>query len=137
MDTRSTDIVMKILADLNEKEGITMVMVTHDVALKSFAHRVVRMLDGKVNKITTNPEDLRQRTKNDLNARVAAIMAGDDSNSLTVREGIQAENNSKLEGHQRKIPNNFRTCFTNPDGASKTSVRTPRDYPVLKERFNK
>ena len=79
---------MKILADLNEKEGITMVMVTHDVALKSFAHRVVRMLDGKVNKITTNPEDLRQRTKNELNARVAAIMSGDDSNSLTVREGI-------------------------------------------------
>ena len=79
---------MKILADLNEKEGITMVMVTHDVALKSFAHRVVRMLDGKVNKITTNPEELRSRIKNDLNARVAAIMAGDDSNSLTVREGI-------------------------------------------------
>lgn len=51
LDTRSTDIVMKILVDLNRKERITMVMVTHDVALKTFAHRVVRMADGKVHKI--------------------------------------------------------------------------------------
>ena len=51
MDTRSTDIVMKILVDLNMKEKITMVMVTHDVGLKTFAHRVVRMADGKVHKI--------------------------------------------------------------------------------------
>ena len=51
LDTRSTDIVMKILIDLNMKEKITMVMVTHDVGLKTFAHRVVRMADGKVHKI--------------------------------------------------------------------------------------
>lgn len=57
LDTRSTDIVMKILCDLNKKEGITMIMVTHDVALKVFADRVVRMMDGKVHKIITMPED--------------------------------------------------------------------------------
>ncbi len=55
LDTRSTDIVMKILVDLNIKEGITMIMVTHDVALKGFANRVVRMMDGKVHKIITMP----------------------------------------------------------------------------------
>lgn len=135
LDTRSTDIVMKILADLNKNEGITMIMVTHDVALKSFAHRVVRMLDGKVNKITTNPQDLRNKTMNDLNARVAAIMQGDDSNALTVREGIQEENNSKLEGGARQIPENFKCCLPDLRNVTKTSVRTPKDYPVLKERF--
>ena len=51
LDTRSTDIAMKILVDLNVKEGITMIMVTHDVALKVFANRVVRMADGKIHKI--------------------------------------------------------------------------------------
>lgn len=51
LDTRSTDIVMKILIDLNQKEKITMIMVTHDVALKSFATRVLKMADGKVAKI--------------------------------------------------------------------------------------
>ena len=42
LDTRSTDIVMKILVDLNIKEGITM---------------VVRMMDGKVHKIITMPSE--------------------------------------------------------------------------------
>ena len=49
LDTRSTDIVMKILIDLNKR--ITMIMVTHDVSLKTFANRVVRMADGKIAKI--------------------------------------------------------------------------------------
>ena len=134
LDTRSTDIVMKILVDLNIKEGITMIMVTHDVALKSFAHRVVRMLDGKINKITTNPDDLRNKTMNDLNGRVEAILSGRDTGALTVREGIQAENNSKLESQQKKIPQNFRCCL-DVNNASKTSVRTPKDYPILRARF--
>ena len=51
LDTRSTDTVMKILVDLNRKEKITMIMVTHDVGLKYFANRVVRMGDGKVVRI--------------------------------------------------------------------------------------
>lgn len=51
LDTRSTDIVMKILVDLNLQKRITMIMVTHDVGLKTFANRVVRMADGKVAKI--------------------------------------------------------------------------------------
>ena len=88
LDTRSTDIVMKILVDLNIKEGITMVMVTHDVVLKSFANRVVRMMDGKVHKIFTMPAEQRRKVINDLNERVDAILAGDDKGALTVREGI-------------------------------------------------
>jgi len=51
LDTRSTDIVMKILLDLNLHKKITMIMVTHDVGLKGFANKVVRMADGKINKI--------------------------------------------------------------------------------------
>ncbi len=87
LDTRSTDIVMKILVDLNIKEGITMIMVTHDVALKCFANRVVRMVDGKVHKIITMPSDKRREEINKLNQRVEAILSGDDRGALTVREG--------------------------------------------------
>ena len=42
---------MKILLDLNLHKKITMIMVTHDVGLKGFANKVVRMADGKINKI--------------------------------------------------------------------------------------
>lgn len=55
LDTRSTDIVMKILIDLNLDKKITMIMVTHDVSLKTFANRVVRMADGKISKIQDIP----------------------------------------------------------------------------------
>ena len=51
LDTKSTDIIMKILVDLNVKHKITMIMVTHDQGLKHFAHRVVKMSDGKILKI--------------------------------------------------------------------------------------
>lgn len=134
LDTRSTDVVMKILCDLNKKEGITMIMVTHDVALKVFADRVVRMMDGKVHKIITMPVDQRLKATAELNARVEAIQSGADAGSLTVREGIQQENNSKTSGNTRKIPKNFASCF-DVNSATKTSVRTPRDYPVLAQRF--
>jgi len=59
LDTRSTDIVMKILVDLNLRDKITLIMVTHDVGLKNFAHRVVRMADGKVAKIIPSQPEAR------------------------------------------------------------------------------
>lgn len=88
LDTRSTDIVMKILIDLNMREKITMIMVTHDVGLKAFAHRVVKMADGKVNKIKTTPHATRQGIINELNKRVEAIHSGIDTGQLMIREGI-------------------------------------------------
>jgi putative ABC transport system ATP-binding protein len=73
LDTRSTDVVMKILIDLNMREKITMIMVTHDIGLKNFATRVIRMADGKVHKIQEIPDDARSQMIKDLNQRVLAI----------------------------------------------------------------
>jgi len=56
LDTKSTETVMDFLLNLNKTEGTTMVMVTHEVNLKNFCHRVIRMLDGKVQRIETIPE---------------------------------------------------------------------------------
>ena len=50
---------MKILIDLNLHKKITMIMVTHDVALKTFANRVVRMADGKIAKIEDIDPEIR------------------------------------------------------------------------------
>jgi putative ABC transport system ATP-binding protein len=38
---------MKLLVSLN-KEGKTILLVTHAIALKRYTNRVVNMLDGKV-----------------------------------------------------------------------------------------
>ena len=103
LDTRSTDIVMKILIDLNMREKITMIMVTHDVGLKDFSHRVVKMADGKVNKIKTTPAQNRQQIISDLNSRVEAIRAGTDVGQLMIREGIS----TPLEEQETRIPQNY------------------------------
>lgn len=68
-------------------------MVTHDVALKQYANRVVRMLDGKINKIEEHSAYSRQQAIYSLKKTTASYrhVAGADatlSNSpLGVREG--------------------------------------------------
>jgi putative ABC transport system ATP-binding protein len=89
LDTRSTDIVMKILIDLNVEKKITMIMVTHDVGLKTFANRVVRMADGKVNKIEEINPSIRNDAIRNLSDRVKAIHSGNMKDVLTIREGIK------------------------------------------------
>lgn len=58
LDTKSTDMVMKILVDLHS-EGHTLIMVTHDVSLKSFTNRVIRVLDGKIMRIEDTTDEER------------------------------------------------------------------------------
>ena len=79
---------MKILIDLNQKEKITMVMVTHDVGLKTFAHRVVRMADGKIHKIQNTPTAARNEIIKNLSDRVRAIHDGTQQELLMIREGV-------------------------------------------------
>lgn len=64
-------------------------MVTHDVGLKSFANRVVRMADGKVNKIEEIDPSHRNDTIRHLDDRVRAIHSGNTKDILTIREGIK------------------------------------------------
>lgn len=48
LDSANSDLVMKLLTDLNRLYGLTIVMVTHDVGMKVLAHRVLHMVDGKI-----------------------------------------------------------------------------------------
>ena len=79
---------MKILIDLNMREKITMIMVTHDVGLKAFAHRVVKMADGKVNKIKTTPHATRQGIINELNRSVRSCRVIQDSAEVIGNTGF-------------------------------------------------
>ncbi|RLI80763.1 lipoprotein-releasing system ATP-binding protein LolD [Archaeoglobales archaeon] len=47
LDTKSGEVIMEILTNLN-KEGVTVIVVTHDPAVSEFAQRIVRIRDGKI-----------------------------------------------------------------------------------------
>jgi putative ABC transport system ATP-binding protein len=49
LDSRTSREIMTLLKDLNEREGKTVIMVTHDPSLaKQYAHRTITMLDGAI-----------------------------------------------------------------------------------------
>ncbi len=48
LDSENSEAVLKILRDLNARLGQTILMITHDAEAASFAHRIVRMKDGRI-----------------------------------------------------------------------------------------
>jgi len=57
LDSMNTHVVMQLLTELNQKQRITMIMVTHDVGLKNFADRIIWMRDGKIQRIEIVAKD--------------------------------------------------------------------------------
>lgn len=48
LDTKTGSAIMDLLQDLNERKGKTIIMVTHDPNVAGFAHRTIRIVDGKI-----------------------------------------------------------------------------------------
>lgn len=48
LDTENSEIVLKILVDLNKRLGQTLLMITHNPEAAAYAHRIVNMRDGRI-----------------------------------------------------------------------------------------
>jgi putative ABC transport system ATP-binding protein len=48
LDTENTKLIMELLKDLNEKDGLTIVAVTHNPLAAEYAKEVVKMQDGNI-----------------------------------------------------------------------------------------
>jgi putative ABC transport system ATP-binding protein len=60
LDSRTSAEIMRILEDLNGRDGRTVIMVTHDPALAStYAHRTITLLDGAIVAETRRDEATR------------------------------------------------------------------------------
>ena len=113
LDTKNADIVMNILMELNLKEGITMIMVTHDVGLKNYAHRVVKVVDGKINnEFLVDVKDREECVRN-LFERL--------DKKLGIREGVNSNNILKNKDEEEE---------KNEQKNSKTVYRKIDDYPI-------
>ena len=48
LDTTASKEVLEIFKSLNEKEGITIIMITHEPDELVYANRIIKLLDGKI-----------------------------------------------------------------------------------------
>ena len=52
LDSKTTAEILQIFRELNAREGITIVLVTHDAVVAGHASRNIRLRDGLVESIT-------------------------------------------------------------------------------------
>ncbi|ERJ12494.1 ABC transporter ATP-binding protein [Haloplasma contractile] len=50
--------VLKVLQDLNNELGTTIIIVTHNIAIKDIADRVIKMRSGEIDEIITNDQKI-------------------------------------------------------------------------------
>jgi len=48
LDTKTGMEIMSLFSELNQREGITIVLITHEPDIAAYAHRLVRLADGQV-----------------------------------------------------------------------------------------
>ena len=54
--------ILKLIEDVNRKYGNTVIMVTHNDAIKNMADRVIKLRDGMIRKNIVNQEKQQQQT---------------------------------------------------------------------------
>lgn len=116
LDTKNSDLVMELLIDLNKNEGITMVMVTHDVMLRQYASKLVRVLDGKINSVE----------EQDSEARESACRLLKSNNEKEYRSGENTGSNN--------LGLRLTSGVGNVLSHSKTETRRPSDYECLRNQ---
>jgi energy-coupling factor transporter ATP-binding protein EcfA2 len=113
-------------SSLDHALDVTFVMVTHDVYLKNFAHRVLWLRDGRLAKEELIPESTRQAALAELRSKQKTVLFRCKFSSAVywslcvIDFGIFARQNlPKSSDAGSKISSN------------KTEVRRPEDYEVL------
>ncbi|MEY3218675.1 MAG: hypothetical protein RIT27_32 [Pseudomonadota bacterium] len=48
LDTKTSDDIMDLFTELNQKQGITIILVTHEPDIAHYAQRMIRFVDGRV-----------------------------------------------------------------------------------------
>jgi len=132
LDTKNTLIVMDLLCKLNEEEGITCVMVTHDPSLKYVANRVVMMRDGKIAKIDIISEEEMKSGRKELREKLSKILT--ESGEKMDQDSKSVRNIFTILGTENdQIILNGKKQISFPVMSKYTEVRKPKDYETFSQ----
>ena len=48
LDTKTGDLIMELFIELNQKQGMTIVQVTHEEEIAEYGNRIIRLVDGEI-----------------------------------------------------------------------------------------
>lgn len=113
LDSRSSHVIMEELAELHKK-GNTIIMVTHNPNLTSYASRVINMLDGKIasdTQVRANTKTSDKLVKIPLNHKRAQKKSDKLEKTKKTKETVKktAKKNSKSEQTAKSKPAKKRT----------------------------
>ena len=101
---------MNLLLSLNRDEGITLVMVTHDVSMKFFADRVIWLRDGKIQRIEAVQEAKRKETLEKLNAKLDEIRKRKEERQESIQRQQEARvSSSSSFTYNIRKPSDYKT----------------------------
>ena len=119
---------MEELAQLH-KQGNTIIMVTHNPNLTSYASRVINMLDGKIASDTkiriASGNESEKPVKVSLNARRAAKEEKSETRSAKKKPAKEAKNDDQPAANDPEP--------SEPDGAEASSSGQPSDQTERKK----
>ena len=61
LDYKTSKDILELLERINDKYKTTIIIVTHNDAIKNMAHRVMKLRDGKITKIETNSSRIKAK----------------------------------------------------------------------------
>lgn len=59
LDSKSSHDVLRLISRLNEEQGITILLVTHEQDIAAYARRIITFRDGKIESDVSNPNPTR------------------------------------------------------------------------------
>lgn len=62
LDYKTSKEILKLIEDVNKKYGNTVILVTHNDAIKNMADRVIKLRDGQIRHDIVNMEKLRHKS---------------------------------------------------------------------------
>jgi macrolide transport system ATP-binding/permease protein len=111
LDSRTAEDVLRIFQKLNEEEGITIILVTHDESVARHAKRIIRIKDGMIFEDEPSSKSLGQSSQSPPNKQARGAADGlKDWNGVSIR-GARRVLQTALHALRRNVMRSILTCL--------------------------
>ncbi len=85
LDSATSEEVLRLFQKLNEEEGVTIILVTHDESVARYAQRTIRIHDGRIASDGTSPTASQSQTESPVGSSPGSSRKSWRSAGLSVR----------------------------------------------------